>query len=127
MTTTPAAIETPTDEAVPVPKPRPTAGNRYQLFDDEEGDYRILEIAPAGKDIPKGSLMPIAEVPGFTDTASAKKFIRASGELFEGKQLMIIKGIEICSVQVETVSKVAVNFKQKKPKGKAASAGEEGG
>lgn len=123
-------LETPTDDPSP-PKARrkrkPTAANRYQLFDDEQGDYRIFEIAHADSGAPKGSLMPIAGVPGFESTYQARKFINNSGNKLEGKQLMILKGLEICSVTVQTVSKVGIKFKPKKAiGGPAASSGEEG-
>ena len=71
--------------------------------------------------------MPIAGIPGFESTYAARKFINNSGNLFEGKQMMILKGLEICSVDVQTVTKVGVKFKQKKAiTGPAASTGEDG-
>jgi hypothetical protein len=111
------SISTPTDDPVPpkVPARTPTKANRYQLLDDGQGDYRIYELARADSKLPKGSLLPIAEVPGFTSSYLAKKFINNSGNRFEGKQLMILKGLEICSVDVQTVTKVTVKFKPKKP------------
>lgn len=130
MTSAESSVETPTDTADPPKaphKPKPTAANRYQLFDDGEGDYRIYEIATQDSGLPKGSLTPIATVPGFTSSYLARKWIGSSGNLLEGKQLMILKGLEICSVEVETVSKVGVKFKPKKPvTGPAADGGEDG-
>lgn len=124
-----AAPETPTDSPTP-PKAKgkkPTAANRYQLFDDGEGDYRIYEIASADKGLPKGSMLPIPGIPGFESSAAARKFINNSGNKLEGKQLMILKGLEICSVAVQTITKVGVNFKPKKAvTGPAASTGEDG-
>jgi hypothetical protein len=125
------STETPTDEATPpkAPRKKPTAANRYQLFDDGDGDYRIYEIAKVDPNsgIPKGSLIPIAEIPGFESTYLARKFINNSGNLLEGKQMMILKGLEICSVDVQTVTKVGVKFKPKKAiTGPAASTGEDG-
>lgn len=127
--TTTAAPETPTDEVTPptAPAKKPTAANRYQLFDDGDGDYRIYEIAKQETNLPKGSLIPIAEVPGFASTYLARKFITNSGNQLEGKQMMILKGLEICSVDVETITKVGVKFKPKKAiGGPAASTGEDG-
>lgn len=123
------SLETPTDEtAAPSTDRKPTAGNRYRLIDDATGDFRIYEISgESHAPLPKGSLMAIPDVPGFTNTADAKKFIRNSGETLKGKQLMILKAIEICSVQVQTVSKVEVKFKQRKAVGgPAAGDGEDG-
>lgn len=128
-TTATATPETPTDDPTP-PKAKPkkpSAANRYKLFDDGDGDYRIYEIARSDSGVPKGSLIPIANVPGFPDTNRAKKFIANSGDLLEGKQMMILKGLEICSVDVQTVSHVAVKFKPKKAvTGPAAGDGEDG-
>lgn len=108
-----AAPETPTD-TVEAPKAKPTAANRYRLFDDE-GDYRIYEIAPKDSGLPKGSLLPIPEVPGFTSSADARKWINNSGNKLEGKQVLILKGLEICSIQVETSTVVKPKWKQKTP------------
>lgn len=122
-------LETPSDDPSPptAPAKKPTAANRYQLFDDGGGDYRIYEIAKKDTGLPKGSLIPIAEVPGFASTYLARKFITNSGNRLEGKQMMILKGLEICSVDVETVTKVGVKFKKKKAiGGPAASTGEDG-
>lgn len=123
------STETPTDEVAPptAKRAKPTAANRYQLFDDGDGDYRIYEIAKADSGLPKGSLIPIAGVPGFPGTYMARKYINQSGNLLEGKQMMILKGLEICSVDVQTVTNVAVKFKPKKAiTGPAASTGEDG-
>ena len=123
------STETPTDEASPpkAKRAKPTAANRYQLFDDGDGDYRIYEIAPQDAGLPKGSLIPIAEIPGFESTYLARKFINNSGNILQGKQMMILKGLEICSVDVQTVTKVGVKFKPKKAiTGPAASTGEDG-
>lgn len=122
-------LETPGDDPSPptAPAKKPTAANRYQLFDDGSGDYRIYEIAKQETGLPKGSLIPIAEVPGFASTYLARKFITNSGNQLEGKQMMILKGLEICSVDVETITKVGVKFKPKKAiGGPAATGGEDG-
>jgi hypothetical protein len=109
----PTTLETPTDSPeAPVAGAKPTAANRYRLFDDE-GDYRIYEIAQKAAGLPKGSLLPIAEVPGFQSSAAARKWINNSGNKLEGKQFLILKGLEIGSVQVETKATVSVKFKKK--------------
>ena len=122
-------LATPGDDPDP-PKvlgKKPTAANRYRLFEDGDGDYRIYEITKSDSGMPRGSLVPIGGVPGFLTTYIAKKFITNSGDKFSGKQLMIFKGLEICSVEVETVSKVGVNYKPKKAvTGPAAGGGEDG-
>ena len=120
------AVETPTDEVTAPERPsKPTAANRYRLFDDDGGDYRIYEIAKKAAGLPAGALLPIAEVPGFASTAKARVWINNSGNKLEGKQLLILKGLEICSVQVETTTAVKVKFKPKTAVGgPAADAGE---
>jgi hypothetical protein len=129
MTTKTRAPATPTDDPTPpkAKRKKPTAANRYQLFDDGDGDYRIYEIAKSDSGLPKGALLPIAGLPGFESTYLARKFINNSGNLLEGKQMMILKGLEICSVDVQTVTRVGVKFKPKKPvTGPAAGGGEDG-
>lgn len=116
-----AAPATPTDSPeAPVAGPKPTAANRYRLFDDE-GDYRIYEIAKKDAGLPHGTLLPIPEVPGFTSSAAARKWVNNSGNKLEGKQFLILKGLEIGGVQVETVAKVQVKWKQKTPIGGPAA------
>jgi len=121
---------TPTDSPEATPKPKPRAGNRYRLFKDGQGDFRVFELYKGGdKAIPQGAMLPIADVPGFINTAAAIKFIKNSGSLLEGKQVMVFKGVDICSVDVQTVSKVEVKFKPKLllEGSPDASTGEDGG
>ena len=129
MASSSSQIETPTDDPAPPPKAqrkKPTAANRYQLFDDGKGDYRIYEITK-DPNLPKGALVPVPTVPGFGGTYEARKFIAGSGDKLQGKQLMILKGLEICSVDVQTVTKVGVKFKPKKAvTGPASGSGEDG-
>jgi hypothetical protein len=121
-----AAPETPTDSVeAPEQSVKPTAANRYRLFDDE-GDYRIYEIAKADTGLPKGALLPLAEVPGFQSSAAARKWINNSGNKLEGKQFLILKGLEIGTVDVETKSVVKVKFKPKIPIGGPAATEAEG-
>lgn len=109
------APETPTDEVeAPAPKAKPTAANRYRLFGDD-GDYRIYEIAKADSGLPKGTLLPIAEVPGFSSSAAARKWANNSGNKLDGKQFLILKGLDIGGSQVETVTKAKIKWKEKTP------------
>jgi len=121
------AIETPTDEVeAPSKKTRkPTAANRYRLFDDGGGDYRLYEVAGVDSGLPKGALLPIPEVPAFVNTEQAKKFVNNSGDLLNGKQVLIFKGIEMCSITVQTTTQVRPKWKRRKPvTGPAAKAAE---
>lgn len=101
------------DPEAPPRKKSPTRANRYRLFDDDTGDYRIYQLASKDSGLPAGSMMPVAEVPGFKSTYLAKKFIENSGDTFTGMQLMIFKGLDICSIDVEVIKTVKVNFKPK--------------
>lgn len=108
------AIETPTDSPEAPATARPTSANRYQLFEDGQGDYRIYEVARAELKLPPSTLIPIQEVPGFVDGGLAKKWLKNSGDLLKGKQVMIFKGIDVARIEAETVTKVTVRFKAKK-------------
>lgn len=70
-------------------------------------------IAPADSDFPSGTLLPLAEVPGFNNARQALEFIKKSQDRFARMQLMILKGLEILAVQVETETKVQLNIKPK--------------
>lgn len=99
----------------PHPAVKPAAKNRYRLFDDQQGDYRIYEIAGPDHKLPKGTLLPIAEVPGFLGTAQARSFISNSGDMLAGKQFLILKGLEMGVVASQTITKVKATFKTKTP------------
>jgi hypothetical protein len=117
-------VETPTDEVdVPKPKrkPNPNLANRYKCFDDGGGNYRIYEIAGGDQGLPKGSLTPIAGMPAFETTASAEKFVRDSGDLLNGKQFLILKGVRIGSMNVQTITKTQVTWKPRLPAGGPAA------
>ena len=116
-----AAPATPTDSPeAPAAGAKPTAANRYRLFDDE-GDYRIYEIAKQEAGLPKGTLLQIAEVPGFTSSAEARKWVNNSGDKLEGKQFLILKGLEIGGANVETTTKLTIKWKPKTPVGGPAA------
>jgi len=118
------STETPTD--TPVAPKISSKANRYRLFDDGEGDYRIYEIS-SDPNLPKGTLLPIPTVPGFQSNYLATKFIRSSGNKLEGKQFMILKGMEIGSVAVQQIANVQIKFKPKAAtSGPAATTGEDG-
>lgn len=105
------------DDTPTTPKEKPKAKKkqrRFRLFDDgSAGDYRLYLIASGDQHIPKGALLPIPDLGGFDSTASAKKFVRESGDKFANKQLMILKGIDILRCDVEVKPVVKVSFKPK--------------
>jgi hypothetical protein len=74
---------------------------------------RIYQVAPADSDFPTGSLVPIAQVPGFDNEKQALDFIKGSQDKLARMQLMIVKGLQILAVQVETTTNVVLNVKPK--------------
>lgn len=114
-TTTQEVPITPTDEATPPKKKAPKRGNRKRLLGDGEGDYCIYEVVGHGRDIPAGSLLPIPDVPRFVDTVKAVKWIRQQGaNLLAGKQVMVLRAMEIMEIQIQTKTQVVIEAKQRK-------------
>lgn len=115
-TTTQEVPTTPTDDLTPTPKAKKTKrGNRKRLLGDGEGDYCIYEVIGHGRDIPAGSLLPIPEVPRFVDTVKAVKWIRQHGaNLLAGKQVMVLRAMEIMEIQIQTKTQVVIEAKQRK-------------
>lgn len=107
-------IETPTDEAEPTKtKSVKNRGIRKRVLGEGEGDYCIYEIAEI-PNLPKGSLVPIPNVPRFKDTADAMKWIRfQSGDLLAGKQVMVFRACEILTLQVVAKPQVVIATKPK--------------
>ncbi len=114
----PDNLETPTDDAVPKPRRKQQRRNRYQCFDDGEGDYRIMAIASTQKaeehGIPPTSFLHLPDVPGFECLADAKKYLRNSAGDLEGLQLIIIRGFQIFKVEVENKPRIKLTAKVRK-------------
>ena len=116
-TATPPVDATTPSDGTPTPlkknrKPR----QRMRLFDDGKGDFRVFEIIPPGHSsgLPAGSLVQIPEMGGFESAVLAKRGVRTSGDVLVGKQCMILRGIEIVRVEVETQPRVRIESKPKK-------------
>lgn len=113
-----AAPATPND-AAPAEQAAPADGKkkrrtprRFRLFDDGKGDYRVCEIIPQGhKTLPAGALIPVSELGGFETAVDAKKAIRASGNLLTGKQCILMKGVEIVKIEIDTKPRVVIDSK----------------
>ena len=107
------SLPTPDLEAeATAPKKVPGRSNRYRLFDDGGGDYRIYRLMSATSgEIPKGSLVPLPGAPGFMATAEAKKWLRVNAEKLNGMQVMIFRGLEIMRISV--VARPTVNLESK--------------
>lgn len=109
----PPDLTTPGDDAE-TPKSQPARARRYRLLGKGEGDHCIYEITPDGSNLPVGTLVPIPNVPRFESAAEAEKWIRnESGDLLMGKQVMILRALEILAVVVEQRPAVSIT---KKPK-----------
>lgn len=88
---------------------KPNRGRRYQVFPD--GDYLIMQVAPADSGVPTGALLPIPEVPHFESVAKAFSWLRGNGEVVQGMQLMVMKAQRILTVQA--AQKVSVELIEK--------------
>jgi hypothetical protein len=108
MTESTMDLSTPTDATI-APRSRKKRQRRYRLFED--GDYRVLAVSTGDGNIPRGALLTLPDVPGFLSVNHAKKFIRNSGDSFAGRQLMILRAIEILRCDVETKPRVVITPK----------------
>lgn len=117
----PHPMQTPSDGApsdnvadLQIAKKRKTP-RRFQLFDDNQGDFRVYEVIPPGhKTLPAGSLVPLPEFGGFPDAIAAKKGLRAKGAGLQGKTLLVFRGVEIVRITVETRPQVRIESKPRK-------------
>jgi len=89
------------------------------VFDDGDGNYRIYQIAgqtlAKERGVPRGSLFPLPDAPGFETAKDANKWIRNSGDALQGLQVALMKGVDIMSIEVESRPRVVVKTKPKKP------------
>lgn len=93
----------------------PQRGTRKRVLGEGQGDYLIYEMIGDGHPaIPRGSLVPIPQVPQFEDTAKALAWLRnESGDLLSGKQVMVFRACEILSLTVQQQPKVVISSKPK--------------
>lgn len=112
------SVEAPGDDAQPKPRKRTNRGRRYDLFDDGEGDYRIMAIVSSqyaqDHDIPPKSYLHLPNVPGFRSTAEARKWIREHGSDLQGLQVIILRGHHIMAVEVEQTPRITVKEKARR-------------
>jgi hypothetical protein len=88
---------------------------RYRLFDDGAGDFRIYEIiGPGHKTLPQGTLAPIPEFTGYENAIVAKKALRTHGDKLQGKSVIVLRGVEIVRVEVETKPTITITSKPRK-------------
>lgn len=95
------------------PKRRPKRDLR--LFDDKQGDFRIYEIVQVaqGTGVPAGTLVPIPGIKGCQDTKELRKMLQMNSKLLVGKQVMLLRAIEISRIEVSTEPQIKVSFKPK--------------
>lgn len=100
----------------------PARGRRFRLFPD--GDYRVMQVADGGvKEIPKGSFIPIAGAPPFTDSVKAKRWIKTdSGDTLSGMQVVVVKLLELANVRAVNRPVVEVECKPKSLIGETSGA-----
>ena len=109
------AAQTPTDSPIATPKLKvPNRGKRKRVLGKGEGDYCIYECAPADSDMPKGSLVPIPEVPRFENSLQAMQWIRnESGDKLTGKQVMVFAAKEILDIRAVSKPTILITTKPK--------------
>lgn len=108
-------LTTPSDGEPGVGKKLRRKPRRFKLFDDGAGDFRLYEVIPGGdKRAPAGSLVAIPEFTGYESAIAAKKALRANGDKLQGKTVLILRGIEIVRIVVETKPRVVIESKPRK-------------
>ena len=113
-------LETPTDlpqttSASTSPKRRYSQrGPRKRILGKGEGDYCIYQIIGEGQEMPRGSLVPIPEIPRFENAQLAMQWIkRQSKDLLAGKQVMIFKAHQILNIMLRAEPTVVIESKQR--------------
>jgi len=106
---------TPGDTHVAPPKKKvPARGTRKRVLGNGEGDYCIYECAASDSDMPKGSLIPIPNVPRFENSLKAMTWIRnESGDTLTGKQVMVFAAKEILDIRVASKPVISITTKPK--------------
>ena len=119
--TNPTATPTdspPTPKAKAPAKPKgkrmPRRGIRKRVLGEGEGDHCIYMVAGQNSELPQGSLTPIPNVPRFSSTVEAMRWIRNdSGDLLAGMQLMIFQAKELMNISVVNKPTVQIDMKPK--------------
>lgn len=112
---------TPSDGVQPPKKERkPRQGSKvFKLFDDGGGDFRLYEIVAEGdsRKLPAGVLVPVPGFGGFESAIEVQKAVRASGEKLTGKQVLIMRGIQIIRIELQTQPRVMIQSKPRRAVG----------
>lgn len=114
---------TPSDGVQPPKPPRkPRQGSKvFKLFDDGGGDFRLYEIVGEGdaRKLPAGVLVPVPGFGGFESAIEAQRAVKTSGEKLTGKQVLILRGVQIIRIELQTQPRVMI---QSKPRRQVAPA-----
>jgi hypothetical protein len=118
------------------PEHKPRRNKRKLLLDDNEGDFRVMLVHPGGPyvsinnlsiDLPKGSLLPLTNFPGFMSSNAALLHLKARASqhnaMLSGQVVAIIRFSQI--VRLELLQAVQVTM-AKKPKREVDTNGEAG-
>ena len=110
-------LQAPTDTVpqAPLAEKKRRKPRRYRLFDDGTGDFRIYEVITAGhKTLPAGVLAPLPEFQGYESAVKAKQALRGSGDKLTNKSVLILRGVELVKIEVETKPTVKIVSKPRK-------------
>jgi len=114
QTSTPTLIEDEVEAPQEAPKRKvPNRGIRKRILGNGEGDYCIYQIVGPDKDMPQGSLLPLPEIPRFESTVEAIRWIKGSGEKLVGKQIMVLRAMEIMNIRVRAQPSIEIDSKPK--------------
>lgn len=120
--TTPALPEEVPHEQEHAPRRR----TRKLLLDDGEGDFRVFLVHPGGQaftvpgqpELPKGTLIPLTQYPGFTNSTVAQRYIknRASqhSEQLSGQVIAVVKFSQIIRLELAQAIQVTMARKPKR-------------
>lgn len=104
----------------------PRRKKRKFLLDDNEGDFRVMLVHPGGPafslpnqpEIPKGTLFPLNQYPGFKNSTEAQRYIQKRSsqhtETLNGQVLAIVKYSQIIRLELVQALQVTIGRKPKR-------------
>jgi hypothetical protein len=105
---------------------KPRRAKKKLLLDDNEGDFRVVLIHPGGPafslpsqpELPKGTLIPLLQFPGFHSTLEAERHIKKrasqSSEMLSGSVIAIIRYSQVIRLEVAQAVQVTMARKPKR-------------
>jgi len=93
----------------------PSRGIRKRVLGNGEGDYVVMMVAPPDSDIPKGSLVPLADSPQFESSTEAKAWLKTDekASALAGMQVAIVKFLEIGRLKARNRPEIVFETKPK--------------